>query len=92
MIFIQFLEFIRACINKRNLLTNDYLKSTFTLFTKDENKNISPADFKYFLGLQSKFNDKQWEQIIKNVDKDGNGQVNNYSNTNYFKNFFLIET
>lgn len=57
------------------MLTTDYLKSTFTLFTKDENKNISPADFKALLGLQSKFNDKQWEQIIKNVDKDGNGQV-----------------
>jgi len=67
---------VRACINKHSLLTSDYLKSTFALFTKNENKNISPTDFKHFLGLQSKFNEKQWEQIIKNVDKDGNGQVN----------------
>lgn len=80
---------MRACINKNALLTNDYLKSTFALFTKNENKNISPLEFKTFLGLQSKFNDKQWEQIIKNVDKDGNGQVRIFYNPfNLFILFF----
>jgi Ca2+-binding EF-hand superfamily protein len=51
------------------------LKSTFSLFTKNENKNIHSNDFKHYLGLQSKFTERQWEMIIKNVDKDGNGNV-----------------
>lgn len=81
------LEFVRACINKYKLLTPEYLKSTFALFTKDGDTEISPADFKYFLGLQSKFSDKQWEQIIKNVDKDGNGQVISFQ---FFSIFLYI--
>lgn len=56
-------------------MTEDHLKITFILFTKDENKNISPTEFKNILGLQSKFNDKTWEQIIKTIDINGDNQV-----------------
>lgn len=72
---IEYEEFIRSCIEKTSLLTEDKLKTTFILFTKDENKNISPAEFKQFLGLQSKFNEKTWEQIIKTIDINGDNQV-----------------
>jgi calcium-dependent protein kinase len=74
--YIEYEEFVRACINKRTLLSEENLKTTFELFTKsDENKNISCQDFKAILGLQSKFNNKTWEQIIKTIDVNGDNEV-----------------
>lgn len=74
--YIEYEEFVRACINKNNLLTEENLKTTFILFTKtDENKNISCQDFKVILGLQSKFSNKTWEQIIKTIDINGDNEV-----------------
>lgn len=58
------------------MLTEEHLKTTFRLFTKDENRNISPQEFKLLLGLQTKFSDKTWEQIIKAIDINGDNQVN----------------
>lgn len=73
---IEFEEFIRACINKNELLTDENLKTTFQLFTKDETKDhLSPSEFKSLLGLNSKFSDSTWDQIIKTIDKDGNNQI-----------------
>lgn len=66
---IEFEEFVRACVDKMALLTEENLRITFHLFTKDESKQyISPSEFKSILGLQSKFTDKTWEQIIKAID------------------------
>ena len=46
------------------------------MFTKtDETATISCNDFKSILGLSSKFTDKQWEMIIKAIDKNGDGQI-----------------
>lgn len=73
---IEYEEFVRACVDKKLLLTEDNLKTAFVLFTKDENKQyISPSEFKSILGLQSKFTDKTWEQIIKAIDINGDNQI-----------------
>ncbi len=73
---IEYEEFLRACINKSNLLTEENLKTTFVLFTKDENKiYISPSEFKSILGLQTKFSDKTWETIIKEIDVNGDNMI-----------------
>lgn len=88
---IEYEEFVRACINKYNLLTEQNLKTTFNLFTKDDKKEyISPSEFKSILGLQSKFTDKTWDQIIKTIDINGDNQIE----YNEFKEMMLkfIET
>jgi calcium-dependent protein kinase len=73
---IEYEEFCRACINKKELLVEENLKNTFVLFTKtNENATISCNDFKSILGLSSKFSDKQWDMIIKTIDKNGDGQI-----------------
>jgi len=75
---IEYEEFIRACINKKNLLSEDNLKKAFALFTKSENVesvSISCTNFKNILGLSSKFTDKQWEMIIKAIDKNGDNEI-----------------
>jgi len=73
---IEYEEFVRACINKKELLVEENLKSTFVLFTKTNvEATISCNDFKSILGLSSKFSDKQWDMIIKTIDKNGDGQI-----------------
>ncbi len=75
---IEYEEFIRACINKKNLLAEENLKKAFALFTKSENVesvSISCTNFKNILGLSSKFTDKQWEMIIKAIDKNGDNEI-----------------
>jgi calcium-dependent protein kinase len=79
--YIEYEEFVRACINKNQLLSEENLKTTFILFTKtDENKNISCQDFKSILGLSSKFSDRTWEQIIKAIDVNGDNEVSFLNN------------
>lgn len=73
---IEYEEFLRACVDKSTLLTEENLKTAFVLFTKDENKiYISPSEFKSILGLQTKFSDKTWEGIIKEIDINGDNQI-----------------
>jgi len=75
---IEYEEFIRACVNKKKLLCEDNLKKAFALFTKSENVEsitISCTNFKNILGLSSKFTDKQWEMIIKAIDKNGDNEI-----------------
>jgi calcium-dependent protein kinase len=74
--FLEFEEFVRACINKKNLLNEENLKISFTLFNKTGIKKvISCQDFKNILGLQTKFSNKTWEKIINQIDINGDGQI-----------------
>jgi len=45
------------------------------LLTKDENKNITPSEFKDMLGINSNYSSKVWENIIKQIDQNGDGMV-----------------
>lgn len=74
--YIEYSEFLRACINKVNLLSETNLKNTFTVLSKSENVQfISPSEFKSVLGLQSKFSDSVWEEIIRKIDINGDNQI-----------------
>ncbi len=74
--FLEFEEFVRACINKKKLLNEENLKISFTLFNKTGIKKvISCQDFKNILGLQTKFSNKTWEKIINQIDINGDGQI-----------------
>jgi calcium-dependent protein kinase len=75
---IEYEEFVRACVNKKELLAEENLKKVFSLFTKAEsveNVSISCTNFKNILGLSSKFSDKQWDTIIKTIDKNGDNEI-----------------
>ena len=73
---IEFEEFCRACINKEKILSEENLRTAFCLFNKqDETQSISCSNFKSILGLQTKFSDKTWEQIIKEIDINGDGDI-----------------
>ena len=75
---IEYEEFIRACINKKKLLSEENLKKCFCLFIRNnlfDSVTIDVDRFKSILGLSSKFTDKQWTMIIKSIDKNGDGQI-----------------
>lgn len=69
------IEFIRSFIDKKKLLTEEYIETTFKLFTKNENKNMSPIEFKTILGINVNFSEKMWDSIIKEIDINGDGQI-----------------
>jgi len=73
--YIEYEEFLCLCFNRKEYLKEERIKICFGLFDKDGSGSISPQELKSLLGLQSKFTAKTWEWIIKNVDKDGNGQI-----------------
>ena len=73
--YIEYEEFARSCINKYTLLTPENLKIVFLLFTKEDGRDMPVQEFKVVLGLSSKFSDKAWEQIIKSIDLNGDGNI-----------------
>jgi calcium-dependent protein kinase len=77
--YIEFDEFLRATINKENLLTEKNLKMAFDFFDRDKNGGISAKELKYILkegNINSK--DSVWKNMIKEIDLNGDGQINFY--------------
>ena len=75
-ILINFsLEWIVATINKDKLLSADKLKAAFTLFDKDGSGAISSEEVKEILCSGQKIDDAVWDEVIKEVDADGNGEI-----------------
>ncbi|KAK3578254.1 hypothetical protein CHS0354_011576 [Potamilus streckersoni] len=51
-------------------------KKTFDMFDKDQNGKISGSELSQAFRLQGQYlSDKEISQIIREVDKDGNGQI-----------------
>ena len=74
--FVEYQEFLRACVDKAKLLSEDNMRNTFIVFAKDESKDfIPPSDLKSILGLSSKFSDSLWDEIIKAVDVNGDNKI-----------------
>jgi len=72
---IDYSEWIVATINKEKLLSIDKLKAAFSLFDKDGSGSISSEEVKEILCSGQKIDDKVWEEVIKEVDGDGNGEI-----------------
>jgi len=74
--FIQYEEFIRACIKKENLLSDNYLSFAFKFFDRDQSGFITTSEIKeIFCSGNAINNNKVIEKIISEVDLDGDGQV-----------------
>jgi len=51
------------------------MRQAFDLFDKDGGGSISPSEVKEVLGIGKKFDDKIWNEIISEVDIDGDGEI-----------------
>jgi len=72
--FIEYEEFLRASINKEQILTENNLNQAFHLFDKNNSGKISADEIKNVFGAEG-FSDEIFSQIIKEVDMDGDGEI-----------------
>ena len=72
---IDYSEWVVASINKKKLLTNEKLEAAFNLFDKDSSGSISAAEVKEVLGIGKNIGDQVWNDIINEVDADGDGEI-----------------
>lgn len=74
---IDFGEWCAATIDKRSLLNETNLKTAFNLFDKDGGGTISAQEVAQILGHNIlKDNDyKVWQDVIREVDLNGDGQI-----------------
>ena len=71
---LEYREWCTATINKREVLNNKNLRTAFELFDKDKSGSITASEVKAILGQESS-SDHVWTDIIKEVDGNGDGQI-----------------
>mmetsp|Transcript_17591 Transcript_17591/g.19798 ORF Transcript_17591/g.19798 Transcript_17591/m.19798 type:complete len:173 (+) Transcript_17591:1079-1597(+) len=72
---IDYSEWVVATINKAQLLSDEKLKQAFQLFDRDGGGTISSTEVKEVLGVGKAFDEKIWDEIIGEVDIDGDGEI-----------------
>ena len=75
--FIEFEEFLRACIDKKEVLTEEYLKYAFKFLDK-ENKGILTVEEinNAFFAKKNKLFEIAISKDINDIDIDGDGNIN----------------
>lgn len=72
---IDYSEFVVATMDKRKLLSNEKLESAFNLFDKDGSGSISASEVKEVLGVGKNIDEKIWNDIVMEVDGNGDGEI-----------------
>lgn len=72
---IDYTEFVMATMNEKNMSSNDKLLQAFRMFDKDGSGTISADEIKEVLGCNSYLNPKVIEDIMKEVDENGDGEI-----------------
>ena len=74
--FIEYEEFLRACIDKTNLMTKENLKYAFKFLDKDNTKTLNARKIlKAFLTKPNKEFEAVFNITLKLVDKDSDGII-----------------
>ncbi|CAN8258419.1 unnamed protein product [Cochlearia groenlandica] len=75
---IEFSEFLNLMANKiQETDAEEELKEAFKVFDKDQNGYISANELRHaMINLGDKLTDEEVNQMIKEADLDGDGQVN----------------
>jgi calcium-dependent protein kinase len=73
--FIDYSEFVVAAMAEKNLVTNEKLQSAFRMFDKDNSGFISADEIKEILGFGKTLSEEAVNEVIKQVDENGDGQI-----------------
>ena len=75
---IEFEEFLRACINKNEILNDKYINYAFKFLDKENKKSLSPEQIisAFFVEENESFKETMNNQILNNNDYDKNGRIN----------------
>lgn len=68
-------EWSAATINKRELLNETNLKTAFELFDRDKGGSIDAKEVAAILGQGLKCDDAVWQEIVREVDVNGDGMI-----------------
>ena len=72
---IEYSEFVIATMNEKNLLSNNKLQTAFKMFDKDGGGTISIDEIKQVLSFGQNLDEEVVNQIIKQVDANGDGEI-----------------
>ena len=72
---IDFSEFVTATVNRGELLKDEKLKAAFDMFDKDGGGTISTDELKLTMGVGQDVSEEVWLSILKEVDENGDGEV-----------------
>ena len=75
--FIEYEEFLRACIDKKEILTDEYLNYAYKFLDKENRGNLSVQEISNsFLKEENKLFEIAISKDINDVDQDGDGNIN----------------
>ena len=82
---IDFPEFLTMMARKmKETDSEDEIKEAFRVFDKDGNGFISAAELRYVMThLGEKFTDEQVDEMVREADIDGDGQVKNKGQSSF---------
>ena len=83
--YIEFEEFLRACIDKKEILTNEYLKYAFKFLDKENNNLLSAQQINSAFLIKNKLFETAITKVIDEIDGDDDGMID----FSEFKQFML---
>ena len=72
---IEFTEFLTASACRKNLLSDDKLKMAYKMWDRDGCGKLCLGEIKSILGVGQQISEDFWQQIIQEVDSNGDGHV-----------------
>ena len=74
--YIEYEEFLRACIDKKEILNDEYLKYAFKFLDKGNNNSLNAQQIKSaFSASDNKLFEVAVNKVINDIDLDGDGRI-----------------
>lgn len=73
--FLEYTEFVAATMDREKLMSDESLKKAFEVYDTDKSGAIDARELRAILGGEGGFDDEVWNQIIGEVDKNGDGEI-----------------
>ena len=73
--FIDYTEFITACAAKDELLSKENIDRAFRIIDADNSGKIIAKELNEYLSFDNKITSEAWEGLIKEVDQNGDGEI-----------------
>jgi len=73
--YIDYTEFIMATAQKEKMINQMNLEAAFKVFDSDGSGKISAQELKALLGSGGSENESIWCELIKDVDQNGDGEI-----------------